>query len=99
MKKIFSAIPGLLALTAFVLSSCVSRPDATDIKAGQPHLITGTFKVTNDFVLTRYYVENAVSLVDMHGFVTRDEEWELPVPADLVAEARILCRWLLPDWR
>lgn len=27
------------------------------------------------------------------------EEHELPVPADLVAEARILCRWLLPDWR
>lgn len=40
----------------------------TNVKADQPHLITGTYKVTNDFVLTRYYVENAVSLVDMHGF-------------------------------
>jgi HEPN domain-containing protein len=27
------------------------------------------------------------------------EEFDLPVQADLVAEARILCRWLLPDWR
>ncbi len=27
------------------------------------------------------------------------EEFELPFQADLVAEARILCRWLLPDWR
>jgi len=27
------------------------------------------------------------------------EEHELPVKVDLVAEARILCKWLLPDWR
>ncbi len=27
------------------------------------------------------------------------EEHDLPVQADLIAEARILCRWLLPDWR
>jgi C-terminal processing protease CtpA/Prc len=47
-------------------------------------LITGTYKVTNDFVLTRYYVENAVSLVDMHGFVTRNEEWELPVESQVL---------------
>ncbi|MCC7118728.1 MAG: hypothetical protein IT310_09400 [Anaerolineales bacterium] len=27
------------------------------------------------------------------------EEFTLPIQADLVAEARVLCRWLLPDWR
>lgn len=84
MKKIFPILPGLFVLTAFILSSCISRSDATDIKTGRPHLITGTFKVTNDFVLTRYYVENAVSLVDMHGFVTRDEEWEVPVESQVL---------------
>ncbi|MCC6261829.1 MAG: hypothetical protein IT311_13305 [Anaerolineales bacterium] len=26
-------------------------------------------------------------------------EFTLPIPVDLIAEARILCRWLLPDWR
>jgi hypothetical protein len=27
-----------------------------------------------------------------------NEEFELPVQADLVAEARFLCQALLPDW-
>lgn len=34
-----------------------------------------------------------------HLTVRVTEEFNLPVQADLVAEARILCRWLLPDWR
>ena len=27
-----------------------------------------------------------------------DQEFNLPLEADLIAEARSLCRWLLPDW-
>jgi HEPN domain-containing protein len=27
------------------------------------------------------------------------EEFKLPVEADLIAEARELCEWLLPDWK
>ena len=34
-----------------------------------------------------------------HLTVRVTEEFTLPVQADLIAEARILCRWLLPDWR
>jgi hypothetical protein len=34
-----------------------------------------------------------------HMTVRVTEEFTLPIQADLVAEARILCRWLLPDWR
>src|SRR5687768_12644414 len=26
------------------------------------------------------------------------EEFKLPVEADLIAEARLLCKWLLPEW-
>jgi C-terminal processing protease CtpA/Prc len=44
----------------------------------QPHRITGTFTYTNS-IITDYYVEHAVGLIDMHGFVTRDLEWEIPV--------------------
>jgi hypothetical protein len=34
-----------------------------------------------------------------HLTVRVNEEFNLPIQADLVAEARVLCRWLLPDWR
>lgn len=27
------------------------------------------------------------------------EEFKLPIEADLIAEARALCEWLLPDWK
>lgn len=66
---------------------------AFDPNDEQPVLLTGTFTYTNDFITT-YYVEHAVALIDMYGFVTRDQEWELPVEGqvlgylDLDEEAR-----------
>jgi carboxyl-terminal processing protease len=62
----------------------VSRPTseatlrAPNITSDQPHEITGTFTYTND-IITTYYVEQAVALTDMYGFVIRDEEWIIPV--------------------
>lgn len=56
----------------------------TPAASGEPYLIKGHFKVTNAFVLTTYYVENAVALLDMHGFVLRDQEWELPVDSQVL---------------
>jgi hypothetical protein len=44
-----------------------------------PVLIKGDFKYTNDFVVETYYIEHAVVLADMTGFVLRDQEWELPI--------------------
>ncbi len=44
----------------------------------QPYEITGGFTYTND-IITTYYVENAVALVDMYGFVKRDQSWTIPV--------------------
>ncbi len=45
----------------------------------QPVAVKGSFSYTNDTIVTTYHVEHAVALVDMYGFVTRDEEWEVPV--------------------
>ncbi len=55
---------------------------AQQAKAG-PVEITGKYSITNDFVFT-YYVENAVALLDMHGFVIRDQNWELPVDSQVL---------------
>jgi C-terminal processing protease CtpA/Prc len=66
-----------------------AAPAAPTAPAPQPaadggiQLITGEFSYTNDFVFT-YYVENAVALVDMRGFVLRDKEWELPVDSQVL---------------
>lgn len=40
--------------------------------------VRGEFSYTND-IITSYYVEQAVALQDMYGFVIRDREWELPL--------------------
>ncbi len=44
----------------------------------QPVIVKGSFEFTNDIIL-RYYVEHAVSLTDLYGFVTRDKEWVIPI--------------------
>jgi C-terminal processing protease CtpA/Prc len=46
--------------------------------------ITGSFEYTNDFVVETYYVEHAVGLLDMTGFVLRDKEWEMPVEGQVL---------------
>jgi C-terminal processing protease CtpA/Prc len=50
---------------------------------GGPAGITGSYSITNDFIFT-YYVENAVALLDLHGFVIRDQEWELPLDSQVL---------------
>ena len=49
----------------------------------QPVRLTGTFTFTNDLISSRF-TENAIGLVDFHGFVTRDREWELPVTGQVL---------------
>lgn len=53
-------------------------PEALPVSGDQPVEIRGTFTFSNS-IITTYYVEHAVALIDMYGFITRDEEWELPV--------------------
>lgn len=57
---------------ATLASPIVDDPD-------QPVRINGDFRYSNDFVTETYYVEQAVALADMTGFVLRDKEWEAPV--------------------
>ena len=58
-------------------------PAGEAVPAG-PVLITGSFTYTNDFVTEVYYVEHAVALLDMTGFVLRDKEWEMPVEGQVL---------------
>lgn len=55
----------------------IQAPAAID--ENQPVQVSGEFEYTNDFVTETYYVEHAVALADMTGFVLRDKEWEVPV--------------------
>ncbi|MBI3174156.1 MAG: PDZ domain-containing protein [Chloroflexi bacterium] len=74
-------------ILALVLSACGSHGDVAQLPAVDashgPVELTGSFQITNDFVFT-YYVENAVALLDMHGFVIRDETWELPADSQVL---------------
>ena len=56
---------------------------ATGTSGGGPVEVTGSYSITNDFIFT-YYVENMVALLDMHGFILRDQEWELPVKSQIL---------------
>src|SRR3954447_26070266 len=40
----------------------------------QPVKIQGSFIFSNNIILT-YYIENAVAMMDMYGFVKRDRDW------------------------
>ncbi len=79
MKSVFLRMFGYLIVASLVLAACTPKVTQTVEENIQPYELTGTYEVTNDFVLATYYVENAVALTDMHGFVIRDLEWELPV--------------------
>jgi C-terminal processing protease CtpA/Prc len=74
-------VPGAIAPTA---ESTTPEPQPTQAPAAASLAhISGSFTVTNDIIFT-YYVEHAVSLIDMHGFVTRDPEWEIPVESQVM---------------
>lgn len=79
MKSVLLRLFGCLIAVSLALTACAPKVTQTVEENVQPYQITGTYEVTNDFVLATYYVENAVALTDMRGFVIRDLEWELPV--------------------
>lgn len=57
-------------------------PDLSDAPAcagvNEPFQIKGSFTYSNS-IITTYYDQQAVALVDMYAFITRDKEWEIPV--------------------
>lgn len=56
--------------------------------AGGPVALRGTMAFTNDIIL-EYYVEHAVALVDMHGFIMRDQLWEIPLKSQTLGYLKI----------
>lgn len=50
--------------------------------------VSGTFTYTND-IITTYYVEHTVALVDMYGFIIRDQEWEIPVTSQVLGYLKL----------
>lgn len=64
---------------AEVTPACPDLPDAPACAgADEPFQIKGSFSYSNS-IITTYYDQQAVALVDMYAFVTRDQEWEIPV--------------------
>ncbi len=86
MKKVIISI----VLISMVLMSC-SLTGKTETPASEavipqntgPARISGEFSYSND-IIEVYYVQQAVALLDMTGFIMRDEEWELPVDSQVL---------------
>ena len=74
-----------LILILLLMAGCAPSGAVSSLfQSDQPALITGSFEYSNDFVTEIYYVEHAVALLDLTGFVRRDKEWELPVEGQVL---------------
>jgi hypothetical protein len=81
----------MLVVACVPVTPLASKTQGTGMVANseQPYKIIGSFTVTNDFVIATYMVEHAVALVDMHGFVIRDQEWEVPVDSQVLGYMKV----------
>jgi len=93
MKNYYRTLITIFTICGLFLSSfSIFSPDvkfendgpAGEAIPGGPVLITGEFEYSNDFVVETYYLEHAVALLDMTGFILRDKEWELPVEGQVI---------------
>ena len=78
----------LFFILTMVFGACKGKT-ATPSPLGQPvpggpAVITGGFSYTNDFVVETYYVEHAVAINDLTGFIQRDKLWELPIKGQVL---------------
>lgn len=64
-------------------ASLSAQPGSQAPQAAGLTALKGSFEYTNDIINT-YYVEHAVALTDMYGFVTRDLQWEIPVAGQVL---------------
>jgi C-terminal processing protease CtpA/Prc len=62
------------------------------ISANQPFKISGSFKSSGElggiFSDNILFSERQVILVDLHGFITRDKDWELPVNSQVIGHVQ-----------
>lgn len=90
MRSQLFRVAAALAILGLALTACApgKTPSLPSFSGGQPTEITGSFSYTND-IITTYYVENAVALVDMYGFVKRDQKWTIPVDSQTLGFLQI----------
>lgn len=74
MKK---GLPVFSLLIIAVLFLVACGPKKTAVEQG-PYQVVGTMDFTNSYI-SYLFEEHMVALVDMYGFVIRDEEWEIPI--------------------
>ncbi len=84
--------PTLAAPTATQAAPTLVIPTQTPTSpptiTGQTTTVSGDFSYTNDIWLT-YFSEIAVTLYDMHGFITRDYEWQLPLNSQVLGWLKV----------
>lgn len=78
--------PGAEAETCPVVAMAMCNPSEAILV--QPVELRGTFSYSND-IITTYYIEHAVALTDMYGFVTRDREWEIPIASQTLGYLKL----------
>ena len=86
------SIPQTPARTVDTAVAAPTRPAPTQtpqsIPEMQPVKIQGTFTFSNNIILT-YYIENAVAMMDMYGFVKRDRDWPIPISSQSLGFLKI----------
>ena len=87
-----NGVPGLapinVPLTQAAPTVTVGPTMMAPISAKQPFKVSGTFKssseIGGEFSDNILYSERMVILVDLHGFITRNQDWELPVSSQVI---------------
>jgi C-terminal processing protease CtpA/Prc len=87
MNKQNSILFTIVVIASIILNACQQTP--TPAATETPVEIKGDFSYSNDFAVETYYVEQAVALNDMHGFVLRDKLWELPLDGQVLGYLKI----------
>lgn len=90
MNKRTLWLTAVVLITSMILGACTPKTASTGTQtpavvaaSTQTAQIKGDFTYTNSIIET-YYVEQAVMLTDMHGFVVRDQEWQLPLDGQVL---------------
>ncbi len=87
MKSTLIKASSVVLVLGMLLTACVTKTiTPTQVPESEQPLtkISGEFTYSNEFAVETYYVEQAVGLLDMHGFVKRDKEWKLPIEGQVL---------------